>query len=111
MTMRAVWNGVIVAESDHTRVVEGNHYFPHDQIKSEYFQKSRLHTVCPWKGLASYCNVVVNDMINRNAAWYYPHPSPFARKIKNHIAFWAGVEIVDSTVAETFAARDVGVPE
>jgi uncharacterized protein (DUF427 family) len=109
MTMRATWNGVIVAESDHTRVVEGNHYFPPHDVRREHLQKSRFHTACPWKGLASYYNVVVNVQTNRNAAWYYPHPFPFARKIKNYVAFWSGVQVVDVPAANDSVASDCDI--
>jgi len=91
--MRAVWNGAVLAEAPRTVVLEGNHYFPAESMNSEYFTKSRFKSVCPWKGLASYYTVVVDGQTNRNAAWYYPHPSPLARKIKNHVAFWNGVQI------------------
>lgn len=96
MSMRAVWNGAVLAESDDTHVVEGNHYFPPDSLRREYFATSSKKTVCPWKGLASYYSVTVNGDTNPDAAWYYPHPSPLARKIKNWTAFWNGVQIVDA---------------
>jgi uncharacterized protein (DUF427 family) len=89
--MKAVWNGTVLAESDETVVVEGNHYFPPDSIKSEYFESSSSKSTCPWKGLASYYNVVVDGDMNRNAAWYYPSPSSAAKKITGYIAFWHGV--------------------
>lgn len=91
--MRAVWNGQVLAESSQTKVVEGNHYFPPDSLNREYFTDSRMRTLCPWKGLARYYTVSVDDQVNPNAAWYYPHPSPLARKIKNHVAFWNGVQV------------------
>ena len=72
--MKAVWNGKIVAESDNTIVVEGNQYFPSDSIKKEYFSETDKHTICPWKGQASYYDVIVDGQSNRNAAWYYPQP-------------------------------------
>jgi len=90
---RAIWNGAVLAESNDTVVVEGNHYFPPESINQEYFTKSRAHSLCPWKGIASYYHVNVKGEPNRNAAWHYTHPSPLARKIKNRVAFWHGVKI------------------
>jgi uncharacterized protein (DUF427 family) len=90
---RAIWNGAVLAESDDTVVVEGNHYFPRESINAKYFERSNAHSLCPWKGIASYYHVEVDGQPNRNAAWYYPHPSPLARKIKNRVAFWHGVRI------------------
>jgi uncharacterized protein (DUF427 family) len=90
---RAVWNGAVLAESDDTVIVEGNHYFPIESINEKYFSKSRTHSLCPWKGIASYYHVEVDGKLNKNAAWYYPRPSPLARKIKNRVAFWHGVSI------------------
>jgi len=93
--MRALWNNVVLAESDDTVVVEGNHYFPVDSLRREYFRSSDHHSVCPWKGTASYFDVVVGDDTNANAAWYYPTPSEQARQIKDRVAFWPGVEVQD----------------
>jgi uncharacterized protein (DUF427 family) len=93
--MKALWQGVTVAESDDTVVVEGNHYFPPDSIKEEFFLPSETHTICPWKGTASYCTLSVKNEKNTDAAWYYPDPKPAASEIKNRIAFWRGVEVVD----------------
>ena len=90
---KAVWNDTVLAESDETIVVEGNHYFPPDSIKHEYFRESNKHTTCPWKGVASYYDVEVNGKTNRDAAWYYPTPSDAAKKIKNYVAFWRGVRV------------------
>ncbi len=90
---KATWNGAVLAESDETIIVEGNHYFPRDAINEEYFVDSTAHTVCPWKGVASYYDVVVDGTANRGAAWYYPTPSAAAADIKNHIAFWRGVRV------------------
>jgi uncharacterized protein (DUF427 family) len=92
--MKAIWNGQIIAESDATRVVEGNHYFPPESVKKEFFRSSNTHTQCAWKGTASYYNVEVNGETNRNAAWYYPDPSEAANQIKGYIAFWRGVKVV-----------------
>ncbi len=91
--MRAVWNGTVVADSDDTVVVERNHYFPPDSIKREYFAESDNHSVCPWKGEASYYTIEVKGEVNRDAAWYYPEPSKAAAEIKDHVAFWKGVQI------------------
>ena len=91
--MKATWNGVVLAESDKTVVVEGNHYFPPDTIKREYFQESSTQTNCPWKGEASYYNVVVNGQVSRDAAWYYPEPKPAANEIRDSVAFWRGVKV------------------
>ncbi|HXD34384.1 MAG TPA: DUF427 domain-containing protein [Pyrinomonadaceae bacterium] len=91
--MKAIWNNAVVAESDDTVVVEGNHYFPPDAITREYFQDSDRHTICPWKGEASYYNVVVNGNVNKDAAWYYPDPKPAAEEIRNRVAFWRGVKV------------------
>jgi uncharacterized protein (DUF427 family) len=90
---KAVWNGVVLAESDETVVVEGNHYFPDESINTEFFKDSESHTVCPWKGTASYYDVVVNEETNIDAAWYYPDPSPAAAKVKDRVAFWRGVKV------------------
>jgi uncharacterized protein (DUF427 family) len=92
---KAVWNGAVLAESDDTVVVEGNHYFPSDSINRDHFRDSDSHTVCYWKGTASYYDVVVDGETNRGAAWYYPDPSPAASKIKGRIAFWRGVKVED----------------
>ncbi len=91
--MKAIWNDNVVAESDKTVVVEGNHYFPPDTINRDYFQQSSTHTTCPWKGEASYYNVVINGQTNKDAAWYYPEPKAAAAEIKDHVAFWRGVKV------------------
>ncbi len=90
---RATWNGTVIAESGDTIVVEGNHYFPRERIKAEYFTDSDAHTRCPWKGTASYFNLVVDGKTNPGAAWYYPEPKPAAADIKDHVAFWRGVKV------------------
>lgn len=92
---KAIWNGKVLAESDKTKVVEGNHYFPSDDVNYEYFDDSDYHTTCPWKGLASYYNVVVEGKRNENAAWYYPEPKEAAQRIKGYVAFWHGVDVQD----------------
>jgi uncharacterized protein (DUF427 family) len=91
--VKAIWNGVVLAESDSTVVVEGNHYFPPDTIKRGYFNESETHTVCPWKGKASYYAIEVDGQVNQDAAWYYPNPKEAARHIANYVAFWRGVTI------------------
>lgn len=93
--MKAIWNGAVLAESDDTVVVEGNHYFPAESMKSEHFQPSETSTICPWKGTASYYDVVVDGEINGDAAWYYPEPKDAAKEIKDHVAFWKGVEVTE----------------
>ncbi len=91
--MKATWKDKVIAESDKTIVVENNHYFPAESVKKEYFKESNTHTVCPWKGLASYYDVEVNGEINHDAAWYYPETKPAADNIKGYVAFWKGVEV------------------
>ena len=91
--MKAIWNGTTVAESDDTVVVEGNHYFPAAAVDRELLRESETHTVCPWKGTASYYTLAVNGEENADAAWYYPDPKPEAAKIKDHVAFWRGVTV------------------
>lgn len=93
--MKAIWNGTVFAESADTVVVEGNHYFPADAIRSEYFKSSATHTVCPWKGTASYYTLEVNGQQNPDAAWYYPETKDAARNIEGRIAFWKGVQVCD----------------
>lgn len=90
---RAVWNGVVLAESEHTVRLEGNHYFPMDSVNLQYFTESSHTSVCPWKGSARYLDLVVGGAVNRAAAWYYPDPSQAAREITDHVAFWRGVRI------------------
>ena len=91
--MKAIWNNTIIAESDDTVVIEGNHYFPHDSINEAYFKPSDTHTVCPWKGTASYYTIEVDGKSNTDAAWYYPEVSELAKGIKNYVAFWRGVQV------------------
>lgn len=93
--MKAIWKGKIIAESNETIVIENNHYFPADSLNKEYLESSETHTVCPWKGQASYYNLVVDGSVNRDAAWYYPQPKPLAKNIRNYIAFWKGVQVVN----------------
>ena len=91
--MKATWNGATLAESSDTIVIEGNHYFPPQSVDRQYLQPSNTHTTCPWKGQASYCNVVVSDEQNKDAAWFYPQPKPAAAEIKDYVAFWRGVKV------------------
>lgn len=93
--MKAVWNGEILAESDETKVIEGNHYFPPESIDKTYFEKSDYTTNCPWKGKASYYSISVNGKKNENAAWYYPDTKSAANEIKNYVAFWKGVKVTE----------------
>lgn len=91
--MRAIWRETILAESDDTIVVEGNHYFPAASIRNEHFRPSDTHTTCPWKGVASYYDVTVGQEVNKDAAWYYPEPKDAAKEIQGRVAFWKGVKV------------------
>ena len=94
--MKAIWNDTILAESDDTIVIEGNHYFPADSIKKEFFKESETHTTCPWKGEASYYTIEVNGQENTDASWYDPEvSSERAKPIKGRVAFWRGVSVVE----------------
>lgn len=93
--MKAIYNGQVVAESQNTVVVENNHYFPLDSLTKSYFKSSDKHTTCPWKGEASYYSLEVDGRTNADAAWYYPAPKDAAKEIKDHVAFWRGVEVVE----------------
>ncbi|GAB2799756.1 DUF427 domain-containing protein [Rhabdobacter roseus] len=93
--MKAIWNNEIIAESDDTVVVEGNHYFPVDAVQVRYLRPSDTHTVCPWKGTASYYSLEVDGDVNKDAAWYYPTPKAAARQIEGRLAFWKGVQVVE----------------
>jgi uncharacterized protein (DUF427 family) len=90
---KAIWNGTVLADSDETIVVEGNHYFPPKSINQNYFKPSKTHSTCPWKGEASYFNVVVEGKTNEDAAWSYPDPKKEAEHFKDYVAFWRGVQI------------------
>jgi uncharacterized protein (DUF427 family) len=108
--LRAIWNGQVLAEAAHTVRVEGNHYFPPESLNREFLRESATRTVCPWKGVAHYYTVEVDGVRNPDAAWFYAKPSPLARRIKDHVAFWRGVEIVgepeeDLATAQTGARR------
>ncbi len=91
--MKAIWHNAVLAESDRTVVVEGNNYFPAEAINKEHIRESSTHSTCPWKGEASYYDVVVDGDVNKDAAWYYPEPKTAAANIKDHVAFWKGVEV------------------
>jgi uncharacterized protein (DUF427 family) len=91
--MKATWNGAVIAESDQTIVIEGNHYFPPDAVKREYLVDSGTHTTCPWKGVASYYSLNVNGQVNADAVWYYPVPKDAAKEIAGYVAFWRGVTV------------------
>ena len=93
--MKAIFNGETIAESNETIVIEGNHYFPQNSLKKEFFKESNTHSTCPWKGYASYFIVEVNGTTNKDAAWYYPDPSDKAKEIKDYVAFWNGVKIIE----------------
>lgn len=90
---KAIWNGAILAQSPHCETVEGNLYFPVDTLDMTYFKPSSTQSLCPWKGVASYFDIVVGELVNRDAAWYYPAPKSAAANICGHIAFWRGVKI------------------
>ncbi|HZB66093.1 MAG TPA: DUF427 domain-containing protein [Ornithinibacter sp.] len=91
--MKAIWNGTVIAESDDTVVVEGNHYFPAESVDRSLLRPSDTHTVCPWKGTASYWSLEVDGRSNPDAAWYYPEPKEAAAQIRDHVAFWKGVTV------------------
>lgn len=93
--MKAIWNNTVIAESNDTKIIEGNHYFPHDSIKKEFFKTTETHTACPWKGVASYYTVIVEGKENKDAAWYYPETKDQAKDIENYVAFWRGVEVTE----------------
>lgn len=90
---KATWNGAVLAESDRCKLVEGNHYFPPDSIRRQYLKESATHTVCSWKGEASYYDIVVNGQVNKDAAWYYPSPKEAAQHVVGYVAFWKGVRV------------------
>ncbi len=91
--MKAIWKDQVIAESDRTVVVEGNHYFPKEAVKAEFLQESSTHTTCPWKGVASYYSLQVDGETNRDAAWYYPQTKDAAKHIEGYVAFWKGVKV------------------
>ncbi len=91
--VKAIWNDTVIAESDATIVVEGNHYFPLESVHQDFLRPNEQHTTCFWKGVASYHDIEVDGKINRGAAWYYPDPSDAAKQIKDYVAFWKGVKV------------------
>lgn len=91
--MKAIWNGTVIAESEDTVVVEGNHYFPRDSVDEQLVEAGSLRTTCPWKGQASYLSLTVDGETNRDAAWFYPEPKDAAAEIKDRVAFWRGVDV------------------
>ncbi len=91
--MKAIWNNEVIAESNDTIVIEGNHYFPPNAVNKDYLTSSQTHTTCPWKGIASYYSLQVNGNENEDAAWYYPQPKEAADQIKDYVAFWKGVKV------------------
>jgi uncharacterized protein (DUF427 family) len=92
--MRAIWNEAVLAESNDTIVIEGNHYFPASALRMEHFKPSDTHTTCGWKGIASYWTVEANGQRNPDAAWFYPQPKDAAKEIAGRVAFWKGVKVV-----------------
>jgi uncharacterized protein (DUF427 family) len=90
---KAIWNGQVIAESDQTINIEGNHYFPPNAIEKSYFKENETHSVCPWKGTASYYDIHVDGKTNKDAAWFYPETSDLAKNIKGYVAFWKGVKV------------------
>lgn len=108
---RAIWNGQVVAESGTTQVVEGNHYFPPEALKTEYFRKSATESVCGWKGTANYYTLDVDGKQNVDAAWYYATPKSAASKIRGHVAFWKGVTVEDTANQNAQQAGEEGVCE
>ncbi len=90
---KASWNGTVIAESERTEMVEGNHYFPSEAVNSAFLRPSATHSVCPWKGTASYYDIVVEGNVNKDAAWYYPEAKEAAKQITGHVAFWKGVKV------------------
>ena len=93
--MKAIWNDAVIAESDDTVIVEGNHYFPPESVKQEFLTPSQTQTTCGWKGVASYHNIVVGGASNDDAAWFYPEPKEAATQIKGRVAFWKGVQVTE----------------
>ena len=91
---KAIWNGKVIAQSNETVIIEGNHYFPRESIEAKFFSESDTQTICPWKGAASYFDVTVDGDENSDAAWYYANPSEAASVIKGYVAFWRGVQVV-----------------
>ncbi|MCF8198428.1 MAG: DUF427 domain-containing protein [Sulfuritalea sp.] len=97
--IKAIWNDAVIAQTEHFETVEGNQYFPRESLNMEYFRPSETHTICPWKGEASYYDIVVGDQVNPDSAWYYPITKPAAENIRGYVAFWRGVRIVETADA------------
>jgi uncharacterized protein (DUF427 family) len=91
----ATWNGTVIARSDDTVVVENNHYFPRESVREDLVRPSAVTSTCPWKGTASYLSLEVDGETNADAAWFYPEPKDAAAEIRDHVAFWKGVEVTD----------------
>jgi uncharacterized protein (DUF427 family) len=106
MRLKAIWNDTLLAESNDTVVVEGNHYFPRESLVEAHFAPSRTRSICPWKGMASYFTITVDGAVNPDAAWEYQHPSVLARKVKGRVAFWHGVEVVADDASSQQAVSD-----
>lgn len=106
---QAIWNGEVIAESDSTVVIEGNHYFPADSVRWELLEASDKQTVCPWKGTASYYDIAVNGKTNSGAVWQYRKPSAAARGIKDHVAFWRGVRVVSARTGDEAPSETPGL--
>ena len=105
MTMRAVWKNVVLAESDDTMVVEGNHYFPRESLNKEHFSTSDHRSMCPWKGVASYLTVSVGGEVNPDAAWEYESPSIRAHMVNDRVAFWRGIDVVSVDSSDSTTSR------
>ncbi|KST68025.1 DUF427 domain-containing protein [Mastigocoleus testarum] len=90
---KAIWNDTVLAQSNDTIVIDGNHYFPPDSVNKQYLKESNKHTICPWKGTANYYDIEVNEQINRDAAWFYPNAKEKAKHFENYVAFWRGVKV------------------
>jgi uncharacterized protein (DUF427 family) len=95
LIMKAIWNNTVVAESDNTVLIEGNHYFPSDSLDKNFVSPSNHKTTCPWKGQASYLSLLVNGELNNDAVWYYADPKPQAEEIRGRVAFWKGVKVIE----------------
>lgn len=93
--MKAIWKEEIIAESDETIIIEGNHYFPPESVKTEYLVESTTQTTCPWKGISSYFDIIIGETVNKDGAWFYPEPKEKATEIKDYVAFWRGVRIIE----------------